>query len=128
MITQSFKNGKSEIRFENAESMEDAKKNGFTDGVYTRFFIDNKPVQNYMALMQYIVDETRKTGKRFIPPTHEDLKNLQKKVIQTQNNEMRTQIQNLKNQYIQMNAPEHVLKQLDEAIDKIDLVGMRVVQ
>lgn len=128
MITQSFKNGKSEIRFENAESMEDAKKNGFTDGVYTRFFIDNKPVQNYMALMQYIVDETKKSGKRFIPPTQEDLKNLQKKVIQTQNNEMRTQIQNLKNQYIQMNAPENVLKQLDEVIEKIDLAGMRVVQ
>lgn len=128
MITQSFKNGEKEIRFEHAESIEDAKKNGFTDNTYVRFFIDNKPVQNYMALMRYIIDETQKTGKRFIPPSTEELKKLQKEVIQNQNNSMRTQLQNIQSQYKKQGAPEHVLKQLDEAINKIDITGMRVVE
>lgn len=128
MITQSFTNGQSEIRFENAESIEDAKANGFAEGNYTRFFINNKPVQNYMALVRSIVEETQKTGKRFVPPTPEALRNLQKEVVAKQNNEMRTGLMNLQAQYKQMGAPEQMLRQLDEAIDKIDISGVRVVQ
>ena len=128
MITQSYKNGEKEIRFEHAESMEDAKKNGFTDGVYTRFFIDNKPVQNYMALMTHIISETQRTGKRFIPPSPEALKALQKEVIQTQNNEIRKQLQALQAQYKQQGAPDFALKQLEDAMNKIDITGVRVVE
>lgn len=128
MITQNFKNGETEIRIENAESLADAKANGFTDGVYSRYFINNKPVQNYMAMVRYIVDETKRTGKKFIPPTPEALKNLQREVIQKQNNEMRLQYQKLQAHYKQIGVPEQVLKQLDDMIDKIDIMGLRVVQ
>jgi len=128
MITQSFKNGETEIRFENAESMEDAKKNGFAEGSYTRFFINNKPVQNYMALVRHIIDETKRTGQRFIPPNPEALKNLQKEVIKQQNESIRSQISQLQAQYKQQGAPEYLLKQLDDAMDKLDITGVRVVE
>jgi len=128
MITQSFKNGETEIRFESAESIEDAKKNSFPDGMYSRFFINNKPVQNYQALIRHIVDETRRTGQRFIPPTPEALKNLQKEIIKKQNESIRSQILQLQTQYKQQGAPEYLLKQLDEAMNKLDITGIRVVE
>ena len=128
MITQTFKNGESTIRTENAESLEDARTNGFAEGVYSRFFINDKPVQNYMAMVRHIIDETKRTGQRFIPPTAEALKALQKEVIQKQNDEMRSQYLKLQAQYKQMGAPEALLKQLDDTIDKIDLCGVRVVR
>ena len=128
MITQSFKNGETEIRFESAESIEDAKKNGFADGMYSRFFINNKPVQNYMALIRHIIDETKRTGQRFIPPNPEALKNLQKEVIKKQNESIRSQISQLQAQYKQQGAPEYLLKQLDDAMDKLDITGVRVVE
>ena len=108
--------------------MEDAKKNGFTEGSYTRFFINNKPVQNYMALVRHIIDETKRTGQRFIPPNPEALKNLQKEVIKQQNESIRSQISQLQAQYKQQGAPEYLLKQLDDAMDKLDITGVRVVE
>lgn len=127
MIIQSFNNGETEIRFENAESIEDAKKNGFSEGVYTRYFINDKLITNYQALIRYIIEETQKTGKRFIPPTPESLRELQKKIINKQKEEMVSQYKRVQEEYKNMNMPDEVIKQFDDAIEKIDLIGMRVV-
>lgn len=128
MITHSFKNGETEIKVESAESLEDAKKNGFTDGIYTRYYINGKVTTNYQAMIRYIVDETKRTGNRFIPPTQAELKQKQREVLQKQNEEMKTQYLKLRSEYKSMNAPDIVLKQIDEAIEKIDVYGVRVVK
>lgn len=128
MITQTFKNGESEIRVENAESLEDARANNFAEGTYSRFFVNNKLVVNYMAIVKYIVQETQRTGRRFIPPTFESLKELQTQVIQKQNEEMKKQYQKLQSEYKNMGVPESVLKQLDDIINKIDISGVRIAE
>ena len=128
MITHNFKNGETDIRVESAESLEDAKKNGFPEGIYSRFFYNYKPITNYQAMIRLIVEETQRSGKRFIPPTHAELKKMQREALQRQNEEMKKQYEKLKAEYKTMGAPEVVLKQIDEAIDKIDIAGVRVVE
>ena len=128
MITQTYTNGDSEIKFENAESLEDAKANGFTEGSFTRFYKDGKPVHNYMALVRSIVEETQKSGNKFIPPTREALKKLQQEVMQKQNESIKAEYRKLQSIYKQNGASDIVLKQLDDMIDKIDLAGVRVSQ
>jgi ATP-dependent Lon protease len=128
MIKQVFKNGENEIRIENAESLDDAKSNNFPDGIYSRFFINNKPVQNYQALLRYIIDETQKSGRQFIPPSPEELKALQKQVLETRNSEIKKEYQKIYNEYKQQGVPEHILKEIEDNISKIDLAGIRVVQ
>ena len=126
MISQTIKNGESEIRTEHATSLEDAKINGFPEGMFSRFFINNKPVQNYMVLAKYIVEETQKTGKRFVPPSQAELKKLQMEMLKTQNEEIISKYKELQSEYKKNGAPDYLLKQLDEAIEKIDLRGVRV--
>jgi DNA-binding transcriptional regulator GbsR (MarR family) len=128
MIVQTIKNGETEIRTEHAESLEDAKANGFTDGMYSRFFVNNKPVQNYMALAQFIVNETKSSGKRFVPPNRSELKKLQMEMIKTQNESIKAKYRELQAEYKKNGAPDILLKQLDEAMEKIDLAGVRVSQ
>ena len=128
MITQSFKNGDTEIRVESAESLEDAKTNGFEDDNYTRYFINNKPVVNYSAIIHFIVQETARTGKKFIPPTYAELQKRQREMIQKQNENIKRELEKLKKQYKDAGVPDHVIKQLEESIDKIDLAGVRVVE
>jgi hypothetical protein len=53
---------------------------------------------------------------------------MQREVLQRQNEEMKKQYEKLKAEYKSMGAPEVVLKQIDEAIDKIDIAGVRVVE
>lgn len=128
MITQSFKNGETEIRVENAESLEDAKINNFQDGVFSRFFINDKPVVNYMAMIRHIIDESRKTGNRFIPPSPATIEAMRNDMANKQNQEMKSQLEKIRTQYKQMGAPEHILKDLEDSINKINLSGMRVVE
>ena len=128
MIVQNFKNGKSEIRFENAESLEDAQKNGFPEGVYTRYFFNGKPIQNYQAMVRLIIDETKKTGNKFIPPSKEELKKMQSDMINRQKQEMLNQYKKLRNEYKKIGLSEVFLKQFDENISKINLLGVRVTE
>ena len=60
MITQTFKQGDHEIKIESAESIEDAKKNNFKEGTYSKYFLDGKIVENYSALIQFIVGNAKK--------------------------------------------------------------------
>ena len=96
--------------------------------MYSRFFVNGKPVNNYMSMVQYIVSETQRTGKRFIPPTPEKLRKMQKEALQRQNEEIKSQYLKLKKDYQKSGAPDVVLKQLDEAIAKIDVAGVRVLE
>ena len=126
MITQSFKNGESDIKIEYAESLQDAKNNKFPEGVFSRFYLNGKPVNNYMALMKYIVEETRKTGKRFIPPSPEEMKKKQDEFLKKHNDEVKRQLEEMKTQYQGMGVPDNVIKHLEESIKKLDLAGVRV--
>lgn len=127
MITQTYKQGIHEIRIENAESLEDAKKNGFKDGEYSRYFVDGKPVENYLLLMRFIVEET-KNNQNPILNDKKALENMRKKMIEAQNNEMKKALENLKKQYKEYGAsiPESVFSEIDNAINKIDQFGIRV--
>lgn len=126
MITQSFKSGESEIKVEYAESLQDAKANKFPDGVFSRFYLNGKPVNNYMALIRYIIDETKRTGHRFTPPTPEELKKTQEDFLRKQNEEVKRQLEDMKAQYQGMGVPDEVIRQLDESIKKLDVAGVRV--
>ena len=52
MIVQKYTQGKNEIRIENAESIEDAKKNNFNNGEFSRYFVNGKLVPNYITLIK----------------------------------------------------------------------------
>lgn len=127
MITQTYKQGIHEIRIENAESIADAKKNGFKEGEYCRYFVDGKPIENYLLLMRFIVEET-KNNQNPILNDKKALENMRKKMIEAQKNEMKKSLENLKKQYKEYNVPESVLDELDKAITKVDQFGVRVQQ
>ena len=128
MITQKYKNGESEIRIESATSLEDAKANGFEDGVFSRFFIDDKPTFSHMGLVDHIIRQTLKSGKKFYPDNEIELKDLQKKLITTQTDMLKEHYLKLKEQYKELQAPESVLAQLDDVVKKLDLAGMRIAE
>lgn len=125
MITQKFKNGQSEIRIESAESVDDAKINGFIEGQYTRYFIDDKPSFSYMAVISHIIDNT-KNGNTFKAPTEKEIKELQKDIISRQKKMMLDQLSELKARYKSMNVPEEVLIQFDKMSESMDLCGVRI--
>ena len=126
MITQKLKQGENEIRIESADSIEDAKKNGFKDSEFTRFFVNDKPVDSYMTLIKYMVAETHANREKFIPDT-ENLIKLRDKMITDQNAEMKRQVSELRDKY-KSTLPEETLINLDAMIDKIDEYGVRIKQ
>lgn len=127
MITQELKQDKNVIRIETAESLEDAEKNKFKNGEYHRFFINNKPVSSYMTLIKYIIDETHRTGKNFIPDSA-NLKKMRDNMIKSRNNQMKEQLKKVKESYKNFNIDESFFKNIDAMIDKIDETGIRVAK
>lgn len=126
MITQNYKQGKNEIKIEIAETLEDAKENNFSDGEYNRFYINGRKTDNYMAMIQFIVGESKKNKSKLVP-TGEDLNKLRVEMINNQRKEISNRLQQLKNTYKNMGVSEDVLKQMNDAIDKIDpITGLRV--
>jgi hypothetical protein len=128
MITQKFTNGQSEIKIESAISMEDAKKNNFPEGNLSRIFIDDKPIQSQMEMINHIVKEVKITGKRFYPQSHEELRKIQNEVFTTHTNALKQNMLKLKAQYKSMEAPDYLIKQIDEMMTKIDVAGVRVLR
>jgi hypothetical protein len=124
MITQEFKNGKSTIKIENAISLEDAKKNNFHDGVFSRIFIDGKPSE-YMGMVNHIIANSKENG-RFIPPDKESLKQLQRDLIKKQKEEFKEMIDKVKTAYGTAGASEDAIRKLDDIADKVDLSFVRV--
>jgi len=127
MITQEIKQDKNVIKIETAESLEDAEKNKFKNGEYHRFFVNGKSVSSYMTLIKYIISETQKNGKKFISD-EKSLKTMRDKMITDRNNELKKQLQQIKQNYKDFNVDESFFKNIDSMIDKIDETGIRVVK
>jgi hypothetical protein len=125
MITQKYMQGKNEIRIETAESIEDAKKNGFREGECSRYFVNGNPVSSYMTLIRYIAEEIH-LNKSSLVPDGKKLEELRREMLTSQNNLMKKNLESLKAEYGQMHVPDHVMKELDSMIQKIDEYGVRV--
>jgi len=125
MITQTFKQGEHEIRIESAESLEDAKKNNFSDGVYTKFYVNGKLTDNYMAMIRFIIDEV-KANKNSLIPTGPDLMKQREKMFENQKKEVSNHLNKLKSQYGEMGFPDEVFEKVDDFMQKIDPIGVRI--
>ena len=123
MITQEYKQGSDIIRIETAETLDDAEKNNFQKGIYSRCYVNNKLVDNYMAMIRFIVDNVKK-NKQNIIPAKSDLIKQREQMLDNQRKMMIEQIEAIKKEYGNIN--DNVTKQLDGIIDKINLEGVRV--
>jgi hypothetical protein len=127
MITQTIRQGKNVIRIENAESPEDAEKNNFKPSEYSRYFINDNPVSNYMVLIKYIIEETNKNKESFVPD-QQNLKKIRREMLEKQNSEMKAQIEKLKEHYKDFKLDSSIIKNIDNMIDKIDEYGIRIIE
>lgn len=125
MITQTYKQGEHNIKIESAESLDDAQQNNFRDGEYTRFYVNDKLVDNYMAMIRFMVDEV-KNNKNNLVPNSKELMKQREKMFEKQNDEINKQLKNLKKQYGEMGIPENVINKIDDFIVKINPIGIRV--
>jgi hypothetical protein len=118
MITQKYKQGQHEIKIEIAENIDEA-------GQYPKFYIDGKPVDNYMAMMRFITEETKNNRKNIVPSDN-DLMSLRKKMLDTQEKNIHDELQKLKEYYKDMNVPDKLLNSIDAFEKKINSIGVRV--
>jgi hypothetical protein len=125
MITQKFQQGDHEIRIESAESIADAEQNNFTKDTYNRFFIDNKPCENYMAMMRFIVDEV-KTNRNTLVKNDKELIESRDNMIKNQIAMIRVEVEKIKQAYGNTAIPEHIFTGIDDMVNKLDNYGIRV--
>lgn len=125
MITQEIKQGENVIKIESIESLEDGKANNFGEGEYTRFYVNGKRTDNYMAMIQFIVAEAKNNKTVPIPNTHELVKQ-RNQMFDNQAAEINRQFDELKKQYKEMGIPDKVLDTIDDFKNKIDPTGVRV--
>lgn len=125
MITQTHKQGDHKIKIESAESLADAEKNGFKQGEYHRYYVDGKLTDNYMAMIRFIVDESKKNNNRMIP-TGPALADLRSEMFDRQKKEISKQLDRIKREYSQLGIPEDILKKSNDFINKLDPIGMRI--
>ncbi len=125
MVTQTYKQGNHEIKIEIAESIDDAKKNNFEDGVYAKYYIDNKRIANYYAMIKFISDEAKKTYQPIIQD-EKKLIQIRNEMLNNQNKERKKQLEDLKSKYTTMGAPLEIIKDIDLAINKINSEGIRI--
>lgn len=124
MITQEYKQGKHTIKIEQAVSLEDAKNNGFHSGTFTRYYVDGKITENYMAMIRFIVEEAKKNNSSLIPPNEKELREKRAKMFAQQKEDMMAHVRQLKETYGD-SIPEDTLKQIDDYVDKLNITGMR---
>lgn len=125
MITQIFKQGENVIRFEQPETIEESKKVGLKPGQGQRYFINDKETDNIMAVMRFIIDESKKNKQNFIPS---DMKKARENLFKAQQKAMDDQVEMVKQHYKSMNAPQEVIDQIDkfhEFQQKINMEGVR---
>jgi hypothetical protein len=128
MITQEHILGTHKIKIESAESLSDAEKNSFKQGEYTRCYVNGKRTDNYMAMVRFIVDESKKNNTQLVP-SGQNVIELRKKLFENQGKMLADQITKIKEQYKTMDLPQNVLIQIDEYLNKIDLVtNVRVLK
>ena len=122
MITQELKQGKHTIRIETATSPEDAKENHFKQDENSRYFVDDKPVASYLALIRFITEESRVNNSSIVNNVPELLR-LRKEFIEAGNKKMAEEIEKVK-EHFKRNMPE----MSDNIINKLDQYGMRIKQ
>lgn len=127
MITTKYQQGSHEIKIESAESLEDAKNNGFPEGIYSRQYIDGKIVDNYMAMIRFITEEAKNNNSKLIP-TEKDLMKTRNEMLKNQAIEMNKQLEELKAHYKQAGIPENVLEKVNDMIDKMNPIGVRIAE
>lgn len=125
MITHSFKQGNNKITVESAESLQDAKKNNFREGEFVRHYVNGKATGNYMAMIRFIVDESKKNKKRFIPDGASLIK-LKEEMFERQREDISNNLSELKKQYSCSGTPADVLATVNNFIDKVDPIGVRI--
>lgn len=128
MITQKFKQGNNEIIIESAETLEDAEKNGFPQGVYSRFSINGKQIQSYLTLVKFIAEETKKNKNPYLLQNKDELMEHRKKMILQEREEIKKQYEAVKTRYGKTEHTEQMLKLIDEMIEKVDEYGIRVIK
>ena len=114
MIIQKFQQGKHEIRIESAESLEDAKKNGFPDNVYTRFFINDQQSDNYVSMMRFISENLQRDT---LVPDEKNIIKTRSEMLNNQKEMMQKQIENMKNYYKKLGLPDNYLKEINKKIE-----------
>jgi uncharacterized protein involved in high-affinity Fe2+ transport len=122
MIVQNFKQANNDIRIESAESIEDAEKNKFSSGEWTRYFVNNKFVSSYGTFIKFIIEETKRNKEQFDINIKEFMK-LRNQMIRHQVNSMAKVLKRAKDQNIKINVPGLIF---DEMLTKIDERGLRV--
>jgi hypothetical protein len=121
MITQEYTLGIHKIKIESVESLADAEKNGFKQGEYSRYFVDNKRTDNYMAMIRFIVDESAQNHSQMIP-SGQTIIELRNKLFENQGKMLQEQIFKIRKTYQSMDLPDNVLIQVNEYLNKIDPV------
>lgn len=127
MITQEYMSGNNKIKIETAESIEDAEKNNFRNGEYSRYFVNGKSVSNYMTLIQYIVAEAKNNNQKLVHD-QKKVEELRMQMLNNQQNAMRKQLESIRKEYGKMHVPDSVMKELDTMIEKLDTTGVRVAE
>lgn len=117
MIIQEYTQGKHKIKVEVADSVEDAKANNFHEGEYSRYYINGKRVDNYLAMMKFIVEET-KNNRNSLTLSPENIQKMRKELFQKQQDLFQNQLTLLKKQYKDM--PEHILADMTSYLEKLD--------
>jgi arginine/lysine/ornithine decarboxylase len=117
MIIQEYTQGKHKIKVEVADSVEDAKANNFHEGEYSRYYINGKRVDNYLAMMKFIVEET-KNNRNSLTLSPENIQKMRKELFQKQQDLFQNQLTLLKKQYKDM--PEHILADMNSYMEKLD--------
>jgi len=123
MITQTFKQGNNEIKIETMTSPEDAKKNNFKEGEVFKYYINGKQIHNYMSVIRFIIEESKNTNNHIIHNSQE-LINKRNELIQSGNNQLIDQIENIKKQY--KNMPNMDISGLNNIVNKLNEYGVRV--
>jgi|GEM_PF-3239895 FtsZ-binding cell division protein ZapB len=117
MITQEYTQGKHKIKVEVADSIEDAKANNFHEGEYSRYYINGKRVDNYMAMMRFVVEET-KNNRNSLALSPENIQKTRKELFQKQKSLFQEQLAMLKKQYKDM--PENIMSDMTSYLEKLD--------
>lgn len=127
MITQTFKQGNNEIKIESAENIDDFKKYKFNEGQYSRYYINGKLVENYLSMIEFIVEETRKNKKKFIPE-EKDIYALRNEMLKKQSESIKKELEKLKEYYTSENINDNILNMVDDMIKKVDITGIRTAR
>lgn len=127
MIVQNYKQGENNIKIEIAENIDDAKKNNFSEGQYSRYYVNGRLTDNYMSFINFIVNESKKNKSNLIP--EHDINKLRAELFQSQKKEMQNQLEKIKKQYKEMNIPDDVINKIDDFLKKTDpTTNVRIFQ